>query len=43
MTQKKANFTPDAAMKAHYDRRYQRFQKLTAAMKDMWSEASSND
>lgn len=37
MTRPKASFTPDPAMSAHYDRRYQRFQALVAALKPFWT------
>jgi len=36
MTKRKADFTPDANMQSHYDRRYARYLKLIEAMKDVW-------
>lgn len=37
MTRAKADFTPDPAMQAHYDQRYQLYCDLNAAMQPLWA------
>lgn len=37
MTRRKADFTPNAEMKAHYDARYATYLKLIDAMRDIWT------
>ncbi|WAJ27921.1 FGGY-family carbohydrate kinase [Antarcticirhabdus aurantiaca] len=38
MTRARAVYTPDPAMKAHYDRRYRAFLALSEALSSFWSE-----
>lgn len=38
MTQARARFAPDAGMRAHYDKRYETWTRITRAMEPVWRE-----